>query len=176
MDRPAGQVYLGIDPGLGTTGYGVIRFTPGAMEVLDAGVLRSSAEDLLPERLDELFCGILEVIDRYLPYAMGMEKLYAHYRHPLTAVKMAHARGVLCLAAARRGVRQIPIPATRVKKLVTGNGRASKEQVSGMVKHLLGITGEIKPDDVTDALAVAIAAYESDRNDRKYKRYGRKNG
>ncbi len=170
------SVYLGIDPGLGTTGYGVLCFRPGTIELLDAGVIRSSAGDPLPERLDELFQGMVEIIDRYVPCAMGIEKLYAHYDHPMTAIKMAHARGVLCLAAVQRNVRQVPLPSTRIKKLVTGNGRASKEQVSGMVRHLLGITVEIKPDDVTDALAIAIAAYESDRNDRKYKGLGRENG
>jgi len=165
-------IYLGVDPGLRITGYGVLRFNGGFIDVLDAGVIRSSPDAPLPARLDELFSGMLEVIDRYRPLVMGMEKLYSHYGHPLTAVKMAHARGVLCLAAARRNVNQVQLSATRVKKLVTGNGRASKEQVSGMVRHLLGIESEIRPFDVTDALAVAIAAYESDRNDRKYKRIG----
>lgn len=173
MTGKDGIVYLGIDPGLGTTGYGVLRFLPGSVELMDAGVVRSSARDPIPDRLNELYSGILEVMDCHHPSAMGMEKLYAHYRHPTTAIRMAHARGVLCLAAVQRGVRLVSLPATRVKKLVTGNGRASKEQVSGMVRHLLGIKDEIRPDDVTDALAVAIAAYESDRNDRKRKGNGR---
>ena len=77
---------------------------------------------------------------------------------------------MLCLAAFHRDIRVVPLPATRIKKLITGNGRASKEQVSGMVRHILGISDEIRPDDVTDAIAAAIAAYESDRNDRQYKR------
>lgn len=166
MPETGSIIYVGIDPGLGTTGYGVLRFSEGSIELLDGGTIRSSANDPLPTRLNELYCGILEVLDKYRPVAMGLENIYAHYKHPATAIKMAHARGVFCLAAVRNRVRLVSLPATRVKKLVTGNGRASKEQVSGMVKHLLGLTVTIKPDDVTDALAIAIAAYESEKNDR----------
>jgi len=173
LPETGSTIYLGVDPGLGTTGYGVLRFSSGSIELLDGGTIRSKADDPLPARLDELYCGILEVFDKYRPVAMGLEEIYAHYKHPATAIKMAHARGVLCLAAARRQVPLVSLPATRVKKLVTGNGRAGKEQVSGMVRHLLGLTATIKPDDVTDALAIAIAAYESEKNDRKYKRLSR---
>jgi crossover junction endodeoxyribonuclease RuvC len=171
-----GTVYLGIDPGLGTTGYGVLNYDAGSVKLLDAGVVRSSPGDPLPQRLLELYGGVLDIIDTFGPSAMGIEKLYAHYKHPATAIKMGHARGVLCLAAVQRNLRLISLPATRIKKLITGNGRASKEQVSGMVRHMLGIDHEIKPDDVTDALAAAIAAYESDRNDRKYKGIRRDRG
>ncbi len=174
MPETESVIYLGVDPGLGTTGYGVLRFKACSIELLDGGAIRSKAGDPLPVRLDELYCGIIEVLDKYRPVAMGLEKIYSHYKHPATAIKMAHARGVFCLAAARRQVPLISLPATRIKKLVTGNGRAGKEQVAGMVRHLLGLTAEIKPDDVTDALAIAIAAYESEKNDRKYKRLGRK--
>lgn len=176
MPETGPSIYLGIDPGLGITGYGILSFSTGSIKLLDGGTIRSSAKDPLPARLDELYCGILEIFDQYRPVAMGLEKIYAHYKHPATAIKMAHARGVLCLAAARRQVRTVPLPSTRIKKLVTGNGRASKEQVSGMVRHLLGLTVEIKPDDITDALAIAIAAYESEKNDRKYKGLSRKDG
>ncbi|MCK4806488.1 MAG: crossover junction endodeoxyribonuclease RuvC [Candidatus Aegiribacteria sp.] len=176
MPEAGSLTYLGIDPGLRITGYGVLRFAAGSIELLDGGTIRSSANDPLPARLDELYSGLLEILDKYRPVTMGLEKIYAHYKHPATAIKMAHARGVLCLSAVHRQVHLVSLPATRIKKLVTGNGRASKEQVSGMVRHLLGLTVEIKPDDVSDALAVAIAAYESEKYDRKYKRLSRENG
>ncbi len=168
------SIYLGLDPGLGTSGYGILCFSAGSIELLDGGIIKSSANDPLPARLDELYRGILEVFDKYRPVAMGLENIYAHYKHPATAIKMAHARGVFCLAAVQKQVRLVSLPSTRIKKLVTGNGRASKEQVSGMVRHLLGLTVEIKPDDVSDALAIAIAAYESEKYDRQYKRLCRK--
>ena len=175
MPENASSVYLGIDPGLRITGYGVLRFTSGTIELLDGGTTRSSSECTLPDRLNELYSGLLVILEQSRPVAMGMEKIYAHYKHPATAIKMAHARGVLCLAAVRRQVCIIPLPATRIKKLVTGNGRASKEQVSGMVRHILDLPDEIRPNDVSDALAVAIAAYESEKYDRQYKRLSREN-
>ena len=154
---------LGIDPGLNVTGYGLIEPAPGGPRLVEAGTIRSSARQSFPERLAELYDGLAEVRDGFNPGLMGLEKLYSHYKHPVTAITMAHARGVLVLAAQQRGVRIQPLPSTKIKKLVTGNGRASKEQVNGMVKHLLGITGEIKPLDVSDALAAAIAAMEMER-------------
>jgi crossover junction endodeoxyribonuclease RuvC len=176
LNSDEAPVYIGIDPGLGTTGYGVLRFESGNTVLIDAGTIKSSPDDLLPARLDELYTGLIEVIDSFHPEAMGLEQVYSHYRHPATAIKMGHARGVLCLAGQRRNLRIIPLPSTTIKKLVTGKGRASKEQVAGMVRHLLGISEEIRPDDVTDALAAAIAAYESERYDRKYKRNSSRHG
>lgn len=163
MTGETGPIYLGIDPGLCTTGYAVLRFGRG-IHLLDAGTIRSKAADPLPERLAELHRGLIEVIVSHRPEVMGMEEIFSHYKHPSTAITMAHARGVLCLAAALSGIRVVSLSASRVKKLVTGNGRASKEQVNGMVRHLLGIREPISPADVTDALAIAIASYESERN------------
>ncbi len=139
----------------------MIETSAGGLHLLEAGTIRSSAGAELPARLLELYEGLLSVIDSHRPSLMGMEEVYSHYAHPATAIVMSHARGVLCLAAAKSGMRVVPLPATVVKKLVTGNGRAGKEQMAGMVRHLLGIRGEVRPHDVTDALAVAIALGES---------------
>jgi crossover junction endodeoxyribonuclease RuvC len=159
-------VILGIDPGLNTTGYGVIEKSPGSSPVLvEAGTIRSDEKLALPERLCELFDGIAEVLDSADPDVMGLEEVYSHYKHPATAIIMAHARGVLVLAAQRKGVKVRSLPSTKIKKLVTGNGRASKQQVNGMVRHLLAIQEEVKPLDVSDALAAAIAALEMERYD-----------
>jgi len=159
-------VILGIDPGLNTTGYGIIEKSPESAPVLvEAGTIRSSAKLPLPDRLCELYDGITEVLDSAGPDLVGLEEIYSHYRHPATAIVMAHARGVLLLAAQQKGVKVRSLPATRIKKIVTGNGRASKEQVNGMVRHLLEIRDEVKPLDVSDALAAAIAALEMERHD-----------
>ncbi|MCK5786166.1 MAG: crossover junction endodeoxyribonuclease RuvC [Candidatus Sabulitectum sp.] len=158
------RIILGIDPGLNITGFGVIAAGSGSLRLLDAGTIRSKPSDPLTPRLTELFKGIVQVIDSYSPDVMGMEKIYSHYRHPATAIIMGHARGVLCLAAGLRGIRVESLPASRVKKAVTGNGRASKQQVNGMVCRILGIKSELKPLDVSDALAVAIALYESEKH------------
>jgi crossover junction endodeoxyribonuclease RuvC len=157
------RIILGIDPGLNITGFGVISASAGSLKLLDAGIIRTRASDPLTPRLTELFQGLVQVIQKYSPDVMGMEKIYSHYRHPVTAIIMGHARGVLCLAAGQREIRVESLPASRVKKAVTGNGRASKQQVNGMVCRILGIHTELKPLDVSDALAVAIALYEEER-------------
>ena len=151
---------LGVDPGLETTGYGLIESAGGRAVLLEAGTIRTRRSAPMPERLKELYEGLSSVIEGFSPEVMGMEEIYSHYAHPATAIVMGHARGVLCLAAAVRGIPVTALQATLVKKLVTGNGRAGKEQVAGMVRHLLGIREEVRPPDVTDALAVAIALME----------------
>lgn len=158
--------WLGIDPGLRVTGYGVLESGGGKLALLDAGTLRSTASRSLPYRINELYESLLGVIEDFTPAVMGLEEIYSHYRHPRTAIIMAHARGALCLAAQRSGLAVVSIPASRIKKMVTGSGRAGKLQVSGMVRDLLGIEQEIRPDDVSDALAAAIAVYECCRHDR----------
>ncbi len=162
------RIILGIDPGLNITGFGVIAAENGSLKLIDAGTVRSKASDPLTLRLTELFQGLVHIIDKYSPEVMGMEKIYSHYRHPATAIIMGHARGVLCLAAGLKGIRVESLPATRVKKAVTGNGRASKQQVNGMICRIFGIREELKPLDVSDALAVAVTLYEEERYARKH--------
>lgn len=135
----------------------------GRARLIEAGTLRSRSSDPLPKRLDELGGGLDQILESFSPDVMGMEDIFSHYAHPSAAIVMAHARGVYCYLAARRGIRVIALPSTMVKKLVTGNGRAPKEQVAGMVKHLLGLREMPGPSDLSDALAVALAAIESDR-------------
>ena len=157
------MTFLGIDPGLNITGYGVLRVEGNAARLLEAGTVRSRSRDPLPKRLSELGEGLDSVLEAFSPDVMGMEDIFSHYAHPSAAIAMAHARGVYCFLAARRGIPLVTISASMVKKLVTGNGRASKEQVSGMVRHLLGL-GEIPgPADVGDSLAVALATIEMER-------------
>ncbi len=157
------RIILGVDPGLNITGFGVIAASGGKVRLIEAGTIRTAASDPLTPRLTELYLGIASVIESYDPVVMGLEKIYSHYRHPTTAIIMGHARGVLCLAAGLNGIRVKSMPASRVKKAVTGNGRASKIQVNGMVRRILGIKEELKPVDVSDALAVALALYEEEK-------------
>lgn len=151
---------LGVDPGLGVTGYGLVACLGRSLRLLDAGVLKTPGNLPLSLRLRELHRDMGEIMDCHNPEAMAIEQVYSHYRHPRTAIIMGHARGVLCLAAAERGIRVESIPSTHIKKAVTGRGRAGKEQVNGMVRRLLGVQAPIHPFDVTDALAAAIAYCE----------------
>lgn len=151
---------LGIDPGLNITGYGVVEGEGGIgrAALVEAGVVRSTKKDLA-SRIQELYLGVGEVVEQYQPAAMVVEQLYAHYKHPRTAILMAHARGAIFLAATTRGVPVVSYSATRIKKTITGHGRASKEQVQRTVQRELGLLTAPEPVDVTDALAGALCHY-----------------
>ncbi len=149
---------LGIDPGLGITGYAVIEARAGGPALCEAGVLRGG-EGTLEIRLRALHESLLEVIDQYRPASMAVEQLYAHYKHPRTAIIMGHARGVILLAASLRNVATTSYSATKIKKLITGAGRASKEQIQHTVAQEMGLSQPPEPPDVADALAVALCHY-----------------
>jgi crossover junction endodeoxyribonuclease RuvC len=152
---------LGIDPGLRNTGYAVIESNPGAPggpSLCEAGVLRGGTGKL-EARLLALHVGLLEVIDQFRPAAMAVEQLYAHYKHPRTAIIMGHARGTMLLAAALRAIPTHSYSATQIKKLISGAGRAGKDQIQRTVARELGLAQPPEPPDVADALAVALCHY-----------------
>ncbi|MHB1001031.1 MAG: crossover junction endodeoxyribonuclease RuvC [Armatimonadota bacterium] len=147
---------LGVDPGLNITGYGLIDIVNGEASLLEGGVIRISAKLPLEQRLATIFYGIQELIKEFEPESLALEEVYTHYDRPRVAVMMGHARGVICLAGA---VNQVPIfsySPTHIKSSLTGNGRASKEQISRMVMMRLRLTVVPEPLDVTDALAAAL--------------------
>ena len=150
---------LGVDPGLNTTGYGVIDVVGGKVQLVEAGVIRSTAKLTLPERLQELFDGLTEVLTALNPHVMSIEQLYSHYERPTTAILMGHARGVLCLAANKHGIPVADYAATQIKKILTGSGRASKTQIQLSICTQLGLAQPPEPADVADALAGALTHY-----------------
>jgi crossover junction endodeoxyribonuclease RuvC len=153
---------LGLDPGLQTTGYAVLEVGDAGPKVLDAGVIRSAEGRDAPDmarRVRVLYDGLCEVLDEWAPDAMAVEQLYAHYDHPRTAILMAHARGAYFLAGAQRDIPVLSYAATKVKKLVTGSGRASKEQMQYAIARELGLAKPPEPHDVADALAIALCHY-----------------
>jgi crossover junction endodeoxyribonuclease RuvC len=150
---------LGLDPGLQVTGYAVLE--PGP-RICEAGVIRSSegrAPADMASRLVSLYDSIVEVVSQFRPEVAVVEQLYAHYDHPRTAILMAHARGVLLLAAAKHGLPVVSYNATRIKKTVTGSGRAPKDQVQRTIQRELGLAQLPEPPDVADALAAALCHY-----------------
>jgi crossover junction endodeoxyribonuclease RuvC len=150
----------GIDPGLNNTGYGLIEVGPRPTDVrlIEAGVLRTAADASLSQRLAELTEAVVEVFAEHRPDLVAVEQLYSHYQHPRTAILMGHARGVLLASAARAGADVVHLSATRVKRALTGNGRASKAQVQRAIMATLGLAAPPEPADVADALAIAICA------------------
>ncbi len=156
--RDGRPVVLGIDPGLERTGYALLSEVargPGP-RVLDAGIIRLVRYQPLERRLVQLDEGLTTLIATYRPRVLACEELYAHYRHPRTAILMGHARGVILAAAGRHGMAVLPLAATHVKKILTGSGRASKQQVQRAVANTLGLPELPGPHDVADAIAIAL--------------------
>jgi crossover junction endodeoxyribonuclease RuvC len=157
---------LGIDPGLEVTGYGVLEAGPGQPNVCEAGVIRSretGEKAEMARRLRTLHAGLAEVIEQFRPQVVVVEQLYAHYAHPRTAILMAHARGVIFLAAAQHELPVVSYNATRIKKTITGSGRAAKDQVQRTIQRELSLSQPPEPPDVADALAAALCHYYQQR-------------
>jgi crossover junction endodeoxyribonuclease RuvC len=152
---------LGIDPGLQTTGYGIIEGK--AFKLIEAGIIRTRANTPIQSRLKKIFDSLTEIIKEHEPDVLVLEKIYSHYRHPATAILMGHARAAACLASGIHEVRLVSYPSTKIKKIITGNGHASKQQVQRMVQNILKLKDPPQPVDVSDALAMAISYCYLDR-------------
>ena len=146
---------LGIDPGLHITGYALLTLNRTRPTLEEAGVLRIKATDTLPQRLHELHSQITELLTDFTCDHIAVEQLYAHYKHPRTAILMGHARGVILLAAAQADVPVTSLPSTLVKKMLTGNGHATKRQIQLAVTALYHLPRPPSPPDVADAIAIA---------------------
>ncbi|MGB2853046.1 MAG: crossover junction endodeoxyribonuclease RuvC [Dehalococcoidia bacterium] len=151
---------MGIDPGLTTTGYGVIEVRGQDVTLVEGGVIRpDTPETPLETRLSSLFDGVAEMLEQFHPESLALEELYSHYEHPATAILMGHARGVICLAAAKKGIPVSNYASTQIKLSTTGNGRASKEQVQRAIQARLQLREIPQPNEVADALAIALCHY-----------------
>jgi crossover junction endodeoxyribonuclease RuvC len=147
---------LGIDPGLNTTGYGVLDFAAGQPRLVEAGIVRGKSSATLSERVREIHDGVAEVIAGLKPQVLAIEELYTHYERPTTAILMGHARGVILLAAAEAGLPVDSYRATQIKKTITGNGHAAKWQIQEAIRRELNLEKLPEPPDVADALAIAL--------------------
>ena len=161
-DTPAARI-LGVDPGLLITGYAILETTTHGPRICEAGVIRSTEKgastDMAP-RVRALYDGIVEVLEQFRPNVVVVEQLFAQYDHPRTAILMGHARGVIFLAAGQRQLPVVSYNATSIKKTITGNGRASKEQVQRtFIQRELSLVKLPDPPDVADALAAALCHY-----------------
>lgn len=150
---------LGIDPGLNITGYGVLEIVAVGPRLVEAGIVRGKTRGSVAARVQEIYDGISDVIASLQPEVLAMEKLYAHYDRPTTAILMGHARGVICLAAAEAEISVEDYASTQVKKTLTGNGRAPKAQMQRAIQLELGLSSLPEPADVADALAIAFCHF-----------------
>ncbi|MBI1371717.1 MAG: Holliday junction resolvase [Phycisphaera sp.] len=148
---------LGIDPGMRITGYGCVELPDGAIEprLVEAGVLTFKAKDPTPQRLKEMHESLTELIAELKPDHVAVEKLYAHYAHPRTAIIMGHARGVILLAAAQANLPIQNLASTEVKKSITGHGHATKQQMQLAIATQYRLAEPPNPPDVADAIAIA---------------------
>jgi crossover junction endodeoxyribonuclease RuvC len=148
---------LGIDPGLRLTGFGVVEVRPGSIEpaLIEGGVIKLNAKASVADRLAQLAEDLTGVIQEAKPDHLAVEQVYSHYAHPRTAIIMAHARGVILLCARQAGLAIEELAATEVKKALTGNGHASKEQMQLAVQAQFRLPEPPSPPDVADAIAIA---------------------
>lgn len=146
---------IGIDPGTGILGFGVIDVDGNKLRLVDAGVIRTPAHTAHDERLEEVFDGLSEIVAANKPDAFSIEKLF-FTKNITTAMTVAEARGVAILVARKAGLPIAEYTPPQIKQTVTGSGRADKKQVQEMVRIQLGLKEVPKPDDCADALAAAI--------------------
>ena len=145
---------LGIDPGLGRCGFGLIE-TGSATKALDYGVVTTTVDAPLPSRLLELYDSLKGVFDECKPEMVAVEKLF-FAKNITTGIAVAEARGIVLLVAEQKGLPVYEYTPNEIKKSLTGYGAATKTQIEEMVRVHLGLEKKPKPDDAADALAVAI--------------------
>ena len=159
---------LGIDPGLGRCGFGLIQTSSRAgARALDYGVITTTVDLDLPSRLLELYDSVVEVFEETKPEIVAIEKLF-FAKNITTGIAVAEARGIVLLVAAQKGLPVYEYTPNEIKKSLTGYGAATKTQISEMVRVHLGLEKKPKPDDAADALAAAITCsflYLTGKND-----------
>lgn len=150
------MIILGIDPGIARTGWGVIQAKGSKVNVIDYGCFETSSKEELSVRLEKLYKEISKIIKTHKPEVLGIEELFFN-TNAKTALIVGHARGVVLLCAAQAGLEIRGFTPLEVKIALTGYGRAEKAQMGKMVKAVLNLKEIPKPDDITDALAVALS-------------------
>ena len=153
---------IGIDPGTGILGFGVIDAQGNRTRLVDAGVITPPAHTPLPERLEEIYTGLTSIIASTQPQYMAIEKLFFN-QNVTTAMSVAQARGVAMLTGQQAGLTITEYTPLQIKQSLTGYGRASKAQVQEMVRMQLQLAEPPRPDDCADALAAAIMCAFMDR-------------
>jgi len=144
---------LGLDPGTAVTGYGVVQ--SDGPSLVECWVIRTNPRDALPQRLNDIYEGIRDLIDRHTPSALAVEDIF-YARYVRTTIVLGHARGVILLAGARAGIPVHEYPPREIKKAVTGAGGATKEQVQYMMMRMLRLKSVPRPTDASDGVAAAL--------------------
>lgn len=152
---------IGIDPGTGILGFGVVDFVQGKVKLVTAGVISTPAHTPTSVRLEEIYNGLNEIMAETKPDRMSVEKLFFS-RNVTTAMSVAEARGVALLVGQQAGIPIDEFTPMQIKQAITGYGKADKKQMQEMVRIQLGLKTVPKPDDAADALSAAImCAYQN---------------
>jgi len=146
---------LGIDPGIAIVGYGFVEYINNKFKVIHYGAIYTTPKNTMPERLEIIFNKLDDLIKTFKPDAVAFEELFFNM-NAKTAITVGQARGVAILCAQRNKLNIFEYTPLQVKQAVVGYGRADKKQIQQMVKILLNLSEIPKPDDVADALAIAI--------------------
>ena len=149
------MVILGIDPGYAIVGYGVIDYRNNHFSVIDYGAILTDAKMPFNERLEKIFDELTEIIEKYNPEAMAIEKVF-YNSNAKTVIDVSQARGVIMLAAQKKKLPAYEYTPLQVKQSVVGYGRAEKKQIQEMIRRILALEKVPKPDDTADALAMAV--------------------
>ncbi len=150
------MVILGIDPGTAVTGYGVVTYRRGGRtSLVECGVIRTSSGEPLPDRIREIYEGIVEVIERFRPAAVSVEDVFQG-KNARSALTLGHARGAILLAAALSDIPIAEYNPMQIKQAVVGTGRATKDQVAFMVQKQLRLREAPTPSDAADGVAAAL--------------------
>ena len=152
---------LGIDPGLQVCGYACLEMGEDKEKLIEAGVIRIASDSAIEQKLNILAEDTQSLLESFKPDVVAVEELYSHYAHPRTAILMGHARGVILQKCAQATIEVRSFSATRIKKSLTGNGRASKEQVQKTIQTILSLPQIPEPNDVADAIAAAMCCANS---------------
>ncbi|NIS60235.1 MAG: crossover junction endodeoxyribonuclease [Proteobacteria bacterium] len=147
---------IGIDPGLAATGFAVVEAKKKGGRACEWGGIRTHSRDPLALRLCQLFDGVVEIMERWAPDLMVLEDVFVVDRFPRTAIQLGEVRGVICLAARKQNVPITQIKPTEVKKALTGDGWAAKDQIERSLRRVLGIEMRIAPNHASDAMALAL--------------------
>ena len=157
------MIILGIDPGLRVCGYAIVRKNFSENKMIEAGTFRTETNMPIEFRLNQIAGDIEDILKKYNPQFVAVEQLYSHYAHPRTSILMGHARGVILQKCAELQIEVKSFSATRIKKSMTGNGRATKIQMQRTVQTVLGLAQMPEPADIADAIAVAMCCADSMR-------------
>ena len=157
------MIILGLDPGYGTTGYGVLKYEGVRFTPIQYGAITTAPGQPFHHRLCEIYNDVCTLIDTFHPDECAMEELFFN-NNITTGMQVAHARGVIMLALAQKGLHPASYTPSQVKQSVVGYGKAEKRQVMEMTRSMLGLSKIPRPDDAADALAVAICHGHSSRS------------